>query len=114
MNPALFCISPGDGELYTFGEPENGKLGLLPEQLKNNRVPQLVPGILERVNKVACGGGHTVALTGMQTSWLFSDPVIKRITLLDRENTLMKCQTMPRETFLLSYYIENEICGFFP
>ncbi|XP_037758264.1 X-linked retinitis pigmentosa GTPase regulator isoform X5 [Chelonia mydas] len=52
-----------DGELYTFGEPENGKLGLLPEQLKNNRVPQLVPGILERVNKVACGGGHTVALT---------------------------------------------------
>uniref|UniRef100_A0A674ISE0 X-linked retinitis pigmentosa GTPase regulator n=1 Tax=Terrapene triunguis TaxID=2587831 RepID=A0A674ISE0_9SAUR len=52
-----------DGELYTFGEPENGKLGLLPEQLKNNRVPQPVPGILERVNKVACGGGHTVALT---------------------------------------------------
>ncbi|XP_077673293.1 X-linked retinitis pigmentosa GTPase regulator-like isoform X1 [Eretmochelys imbricata] len=52
-----------DGELYTFGEPENGKLGLSPEQLKNNRVPQLVPGILERVNKVACGGGHTVALT---------------------------------------------------
>ncbi|XP_067401216.1 X-linked retinitis pigmentosa GTPase regulator isoform X1 [Emydura macquarii macquarii] len=52
-----------DGELYTFGEPENGKLGLLPEQLKNNRVPQPVPGILERVNKVACGGEHTVALT---------------------------------------------------
>ncbi|XP_073214419.1 X-linked retinitis pigmentosa GTPase regulator-like isoform X7 [Lepidochelys kempii] len=52
-----------DGELYTFGEPENGKLGLSPEQLKNNRVPQLVPGILERVNQVACGGGHTVALT---------------------------------------------------
>ncbi|KAM7180597.1 X-linked retinitis pigmentosa GTPase regulator-like isoform 2-T2 [Macrochelys suwanniensis] len=52
-----------DGALYTFGEPENGKLGLLPEQLKNNRVPQPVPGISERVNKVACGGGHTVALT---------------------------------------------------
>ncbi|XP_048720083.1 X-linked retinitis pigmentosa GTPase regulator isoform X5 [Caretta caretta] len=52
-----------DGELYTFGEPENGKLGLSPEQLKNSRVPQLVPGILGRVNKVACGGGHTVALT---------------------------------------------------
>ncbi|XP_048720097.1 X-linked retinitis pigmentosa GTPase regulator isoform X6 [Caretta caretta] len=57
------AIVTGDGELYTFGEPENGKLGLSPEQLKNSRVPQLVPGILGRVNKVACGGGHTVALT---------------------------------------------------
>ncbi|KFO13698.1 X-linked retinitis pigmentosa GTPase regulator, partial [Balearica regulorum gibbericeps] len=53
----------GDGELYTFGEPENGKLGLLPEQLKNNRVPQPVLGIVEKVNKVACGGEHTVVLT---------------------------------------------------
>ncbi|OXB68701.1 hypothetical protein ASZ78_010293 [Callipepla squamata] len=53
----------GDGELYTFGEPENGKLGLLPEQLKNNRVPQPVLGIMEKVNKVACGGEHTVVLT---------------------------------------------------
>uniref|UniRef100_A0A8C6YKM6 X-linked retinitis pigmentosa GTPase regulator n=1 Tax=Nothoprocta perdicaria TaxID=30464 RepID=A0A8C6YKM6_NOTPE len=57
------ALITGDGELYTFGEPENGKLGLLPEQLKNSRVPQPVPGILERVNKVACGGGHTVVLT---------------------------------------------------
>ncbi|NWH24154.1 RPGR regulator, partial [Grus americana] len=56
-------IFTGDGELYTFGEPENGKLGLLPEQLKNNRVPQPVLGIMEKVNKVACGGEHTVVLT---------------------------------------------------
>ncbi|XP_055558030.1 X-linked retinitis pigmentosa GTPase regulator isoform X2 [Falco cherrug] len=56
------CVK-GDGELYTFGEPENGKLGLLPEQLKNNRVPQPVLGIMEKVNKVACGGEHTVVLT---------------------------------------------------
>ncbi|XP_058042574.1 X-linked retinitis pigmentosa GTPase regulator isoform X6 [Ahaetulla prasina] len=53
-----------DGELYTFGESDNGKLGLSLEQLKNNRVPQLVSGIPSRVNKVACGGGHTVALAG--------------------------------------------------
>uniref|UniRef100_F6QRU7 X-linked retinitis pigmentosa GTPase regulator n=1 Tax=Ornithorhynchus anatinus TaxID=9258 RepID=F6QRU7_ORNAN len=52
-----------DGELYTFGEPENGKLGLSSEQLKNHRIPQLVPGISGKVNQVACGGGHTVALT---------------------------------------------------
>ncbi|NXR37137.1 RPGR regulator, partial [Zosterops hypoxanthus] len=53
----------GDGELYTFGEPVNGKLGLFPEQLKNNRVPQPVLGITEKVTKVACGGEHTVVLT---------------------------------------------------
>nr|XP_033805364.1 X-linked retinitis pigmentosa GTPase regulator [Geotrypetes seraphini] len=51
------------GELYTFGEPENGKLGLPPEHLKNHRVPQLVPGISGKVAMVSCGGGHTVALT---------------------------------------------------
>ncbi|XP_051465088.1 X-linked retinitis pigmentosa GTPase regulator [Apus apus] len=57
------ALITGDGELYTFGEPENGKLGLLPEQLKNNRVPQHVLGIMEKVNKVACGAEHTVVLT---------------------------------------------------
>ncbi|XP_072471275.1 X-linked retinitis pigmentosa GTPase regulator isoform X2 [Notamacropus eugenii] len=51
------------GGLYTFGEPENGKLGLSPEQLKNHRIPQLVLGIPGKVKQVACGGGHTVALT---------------------------------------------------
>ncbi|NXH35546.1 RPGR regulator, partial [Myiagra hebetior] len=57
------ALITGDGELYTFGEPANGKLGLLPEQLKNNRVPQPVLGIMEKVIKVACGGEHTVVLT---------------------------------------------------
>ncbi|NXF83680.1 RPGR regulator, partial [Sclerurus mexicanus] len=57
------ALITGDGELYTFGEPANGKLGLLPEQLKNNRVPQPVLGIMGKVNKVACGGEHTVVLT---------------------------------------------------
>ncbi|XP_077002157.1 X-linked retinitis pigmentosa GTPase regulator isoform X2 [Tamandua tetradactyla] len=51
------------GELYTFGEPECGKLGLPNEQLTNHRTPQLVPGISEKVIQVACGGGHTVVLT---------------------------------------------------
>uniref|UniRef100_A0A8C3WUJ7 X-linked retinitis pigmentosa GTPase regulator n=1 Tax=Catagonus wagneri TaxID=51154 RepID=A0A8C3WUJ7_9CETA len=52
-----------EGELYTFGEPECGKLGLPRKLLVNHRVPQLVPGIPEKVIQVACGGGHTVALT---------------------------------------------------
>ncbi|XP_055293963.1 X-linked retinitis pigmentosa GTPase regulator isoform X2 [Moschus berezovskii] len=52
-----------EGELYTFGEPESGKLGLPEKLLVNHRVPQLVPGISEKVIQVACGGGHTVVLT---------------------------------------------------
>ncbi|XP_062384213.1 retinitis pigmentosa GTPase regulator b isoform X2 [Sardina pilchardus] len=52
-----------DGELYTFGERDSGKLGLPTNKLANHRVPQLVDGIKERVLQVACGGGHTVALT---------------------------------------------------
>ncbi|XP_054422534.1 X-linked retinitis pigmentosa GTPase regulator isoform X1 [Pteronotus mesoamericanus] len=52
-----------EGELYMFGEPESGKLGLPKELLVNHRVPQLVPGIPEKVIQVACGGGHTVVLT---------------------------------------------------
>ncbi|MBN3291886.1 RPGR regulator, partial [Polypterus senegalus] len=52
-----------DGKLYTFGESDNGKLGLLPEQLNNTRVPQVVNGVSDRVKQVACGGGHTVALS---------------------------------------------------
>ncbi|KAM9042964.1 LOW QUALITY PROTEIN: X-linked retinitis pigmentosa GTPase regulator [Megaptera novaeangliae] len=52
-----------EGELYTFGEPEYGKLGLPGKLLINHRVPQLVPGIPQKVIQVACGGGHTVVLT---------------------------------------------------
>uniref|UniRef100_A0A2K5Q3N4 X-linked retinitis pigmentosa GTPase regulator n=1 Tax=Cebus imitator TaxID=2715852 RepID=A0A2K5Q3N4_CEBIM len=52
-----------DGELYIFGEPENGKLGLPNELLSNHRIPQLVPGIPEKVIQVACGGEHSVVLT---------------------------------------------------
>ncbi|XP_061033981.1 X-linked retinitis pigmentosa GTPase regulator isoform X4 [Eubalaena glacialis] len=51
------------GELYTFGEPEYGKLGLPEKLLINHKVPQLVPGIPQKVIQVACGGGHTVVLT---------------------------------------------------
>ncbi|XP_008053087.1 X-linked retinitis pigmentosa GTPase regulator, partial [Carlito syrichta] len=52
-----------DGELYTFGEPESGKLGLPNQLLTNHRIPQLVSVIPEKVIQVACGGGHTVVLT---------------------------------------------------
>ncbi|KAM4601976.1 retinitis pigmentosa GTPase regulator b [Polymixia lowei] len=53
----------GNGGLYTFGERDCGKLGLATDQLAGHRAPQLVKSIAERVTQVACGGGHTVALT---------------------------------------------------
>nr|ADA84473.1 retinitis pigmentosa GTPase regulator protein 2 1-17 isoform [Danio rerio] len=52
-----------DGALYTFGEKDSGKLGLSTEKLANHKVPQQVTDIPDRVVQVACGGGHTVALT---------------------------------------------------
>nr|XP_043875891.1 retinitis pigmentosa GTPase regulator b isoform X2 [Solea senegalensis] len=66
------CVSCGyyhsalvtvDGALYTFGERDSGKLGLGTDQLPKHRLPQPVKSIKEPVTQVACGGGHTVALT---------------------------------------------------
>ncbi|KAM9493367.1 retinitis pigmentosa GTPase regulator b [Clarias gariepinus] len=52
-----------DGALFTFGERDSGKLGLSTAQVPNHKVPQQVEGICEKVLQVACGGGHTLALT---------------------------------------------------
>ncbi|XP_062845851.1 retinitis pigmentosa GTPase regulator b [Trichomycterus rosablanca] len=52
-----------DGALFTFGERDSGKLGLSQAQLPNHKVPQQVQNISKHVLQVACGGGHTVALT---------------------------------------------------
>lgn len=57
------CLA-ADGALFTFGERDSGKLGLRPERLARHRVPQRVEIITEPVLQVACGGSHTVALTG--------------------------------------------------
>uniref|UniRef100_A0A3Q2QNC1 X-linked retinitis pigmentosa GTPase regulator-like n=1 Tax=Fundulus heteroclitus TaxID=8078 RepID=A0A3Q2QNC1_FUNHE len=58
------ALVTADGALYTFGERDSGKLGLGTEQLSRHRVPQRVRSIEDPVKQVACGGGHTVALTG--------------------------------------------------
>ncbi|KAM4711214.1 retinitis pigmentosa GTPase regulator b [Anableps anableps] len=57
------ALVTADGALYTFGERDSGKLGLGTEQLSGHRVPQRVKSITDPVKQVACGGGHTVALT---------------------------------------------------
>lgn len=80
-----FGLCPVDGDLYTFGESGNGRLGLYPEQLANHRVPQRVQGILGRVTQVSCGGEHTVALTGIMQRgcWSFQNetPTICKLLL---------------------------------
>ncbi|XP_038570792.1 retinitis pigmentosa GTPase regulator b isoform X2 [Micropterus salmoides] len=57
------ALVTADGSLYTFGECDSGKLGLGTDQLPRHRVPQRVKTIKEPVTQVACGGGHTVAIT---------------------------------------------------
>uniref|UniRef100_A0A8C2U4H6 X-linked retinitis pigmentosa GTPase regulator n=1 Tax=Coturnix japonica TaxID=93934 RepID=A0A8C2U4H6_COTJA len=97
----------GDGELYTFGEPDNGKLGLSPEQLKNSRVPQPVLGIREKVNKVACGGEHTVVLTetGVYTFGLGQYGQLGHGTLLFKTSEPKSVEHLGR------HKIHNVTCG---
>lgn len=51
-----------NGDLYTFGESEGGKLGL-GDDPDDTDTPQKVD-IPEKITAVACGGSHTVALSG--------------------------------------------------
>lgn len=43
-------------------------------------------GIVEKVNKVACGGEHTVVLTGMQFNCLF----LQHYNLISKLNSLKR------------------------
>ena len=65
FDSCFVCLFPPteNGELYTFGESEGGKLGLGDDTDESN-VPQHVMSITDRVKAVSCGGSHTVALTG--------------------------------------------------
>jgi X-linked retinitis pigmentosa GTPase regulator len=57
----ILCIIES-GDLYTFGESEGGKLGLGDDPDETD-TPQKVD-IPEKVISVACGGSHTLAVTG--------------------------------------------------
>ena len=54
---------PDIGDVFTFGESGDGRLGLSADQLVNHRQPQRVDS-LNGVLQVACGSTHTLALTG--------------------------------------------------
>lgn len=52
----------GEGFLYTFGEGDNGKLGI-PGDTTSRNTPQKLD-LDSQFLDVKCGGNHTLALTG--------------------------------------------------
>ena len=63
-----------DGLLYTFGEDENGKLGLIGSQLEDTTQPQPVPGLDDdKYIDVSCGARHTIAITIKGRCYSFGD-----------------------------------------
>ncbi|XP_065821674.1 probable E3 ubiquitin-protein ligase HERC1 isoform X4 [Labrus bergylta] len=78
LGKAVVCVSAGyrhsaavtnDGELYTWGEGDFGRLGHSDSQSRN--VPTLVKDI-SGVGQVACGSSHTIAVAqDGRTVWSF-------------------------------------------
>ncbi len=66
----FWSVSTEGGKLYTFGETECGKLGR-GEEPNESTTPQEVEGIEGKVVWVACGGSHTVAVTGRSLQVLY-------------------------------------------
>ncbi|CAG0899268.1 unnamed protein product [Darwinula stevensoni] len=69
-----------DGKLLTFGEAEAGKLGFPMDFGRNFRVPQEV-SIQESLHSVACGGGHTLALSDEGRVYAFGEGVSGQLGL---------------------------------
>ena len=61
----FYCLLAEDGDLYTFGETEDGKLGQGAEPA-DNTVPTKVDGIEGKVVQVSCGSKHTAVVTGIK------------------------------------------------
>ena len=72
-NCLFSSLTPDDGNLYTFGENENGKLGLQGSKLGDTSRPQPVALPDEHFIAVACGAGHTVAATKTGKVYTFGD-----------------------------------------
>jgi alpha-tubulin suppressor-like RCC1 family protein len=68
----MYFFFPESGELYTFGETDDGKLGL-GEDISDSTTPQHVMAVTDRVKSVACGGSHTVVLTGQPLEIMLGD-----------------------------------------
>ena len=69
----FFLLFTDGGKLYTFGENENGKLGLKEEQLSDTSRPQPVATKGGHFTAVACGSGHTLALNQEGHVFSFGD-----------------------------------------
>ena len=57
-----FLFISESGLLYTFGETDDGKLGEGDETIDNTSPVKV--DVKCRIKTVACGGSHTIAITG--------------------------------------------------
>jgi X-linked retinitis pigmentosa GTPase regulator len=83
----VLCIIAENGDLYTFGETEDGKLGLGHDP-DEHTTPQKVHGILGKVVHVACGGKHTVVVTGKCSVLIRQDNLFFNLISNERQNNI--------------------------
>ncbi|KAI8520526.1 hypothetical protein Bbelb_002800 [Branchiostoma belcheri] len=97
-----------DGNLYTFGETEYGKLGLNNSDLDSSDTPQKVTGIKEKVKFVACGGGHTTAIAESGSVYTFGNGASGQ---LGHGNSLLESPTPHRVERFRDTDCKHASCG---
>ena len=109
MNPllAMLLISES-GKLYTFGENENGKLGLSESQLSDTSRPQPVATKDGYFTAVACGAGHTIALTKDGKVFSFGDGSRGQLGQGTRAQELREPKVIQQLSHLKAKYVS---CG---
>ncbi|XP_035686508.1 X-linked retinitis pigmentosa GTPase regulator-like isoform X2 [Branchiostoma floridae] len=97
-----------DGNLYTFGETEYGKLGLNNSDLDSSDTPQKVTGIKEKVKFVVCGGGHTTAIAESGAVYTFGNGASGQ---LGHGNSLLESPTPHRVERFRDADCKHASCG---
>ncbi|CAH1230080.1 RPGR [Branchiostoma lanceolatum] len=102
------AVVTDDGNLYTFGETEYGKLGLNNSDLDSSDTPQKVTGIKEKVKFVACGGGHTTAIAESGAVYTFGNGASGQ---LGHGNSLLESPTPHRVERFRDADCKHASCG---